>query len=312
MAFRTELLPTLSTSKSKLQGASVKQVPTKCKVRGLSWQDSPGHRYLQDPISKPLLGPRKKRQFLTIHSNYYVRNVCTREAFHKIGQRCSLLHNGNVPVVQNRRAHTVGSKPEQEQYSTASTGENLLSEHPGLDYVHIRDSCQCNQCVDPSTKQKLFETTDIPADITPRTVDSINGELWIRWKNDVSSYSTNHQTKVKSFEDRSVDTGMPPRITWDAATFHGSTQWFDWSDCQNDVVALAEMLRALHQYGLVFLKSIPVGSGLDTAGGINSIGNALGPFRDSLYGPTWDVKSVPDAKNIAYTHQKLCLHMDLL
>lgn len=36
------------------------------------------------------------------------------------------------------------------------------------------------------------------------------------------------------------------------------------------------------------------------------------PNFDLFLGLTWDVKSIPDAKNIAYTSLKLGLHMDLL
>jgi alpha-ketoglutarate-dependent taurine dioxygenase len=38
----------------------------------------------------------------------------------------------------------------------------------------------------------------------------------------------------------------------------------------------------------------------------------IGNLRDTFYGRTWDVKSVPEAKNVAYTAQYLGLHMDLL
>jgi hypothetical protein len=34
-----------------------------------------------------------------------------------------------------------------------------------------------------------------------------------------------------------------------------------------------------------------------------NIGTRIGPLRDSFYGRTWDVKSVPNAKNVAYTHK---------
>ena len=35
------------------------------------------------------------------------------------------------------------------------------------DWIFLRDSCQCHQCIDASTTQKLHSTTDIPLTISP-------------------------------------------------------------------------------------------------------------------------------------------------
>ena len=35
-------------------------------------------------------------------------------------------------------------------------------------------------------------------------------------------------------------------------------------------------------------------------------------IKNTFYGETWDVRSIPNAKNVAYTHQHLGFHMDLL
>jgi alpha-ketoglutarate-dependent taurine dioxygenase len=70
--------------------------------------------------------------------------------------------------------------------------------------------------------------------------------------------------------------------------------------------ALWEVLKQLRQYGLVFIKNVP------GENGPAAMGKRVGRLRDTFYGATWDVKSVPQAKNIAYTHQFLGFHMDLL
>ena len=46
--------------------------------------------------------------------------------------------------------------------------------------------------------------------------------------------------------------------------------------------------------------------------GISQLTNMLGYPRETFYGRTWDVVSLHDAKNIAYTNVSLGLHMDLL
>jgi len=70
---------------------------------------------------------------------------------------------------------------------------------------------------------------------------------------------------------------------------------------------LYDGLKQLQLYGLVFLRNVP-----DSEKAIEDIGGRIGPLKNTFYGLTWDVKSVPQAKNVAYTHQYLGLHMDLL
>ncbi|KAL8924155.1 MAG: hypothetical protein Q9172_002820 [Xanthocarpia lactea] len=63
----------------------------------------------------------------------------------------------------------------------------------------------------------------------------------------------------------------------------------------------------LHLYGLVFIHSIP-----SSTDAVTRIAERIGPLKNTLYGSTWDVRSVPSAKNVAYTSSHLGFHMDLL
>ena len=71
--------------------------------------------------------------------------------------------------------------------------------------------------------------------------------------------------------------------------------------------ALWDILEQLRKFGLVFIRGVQA-----SEAAVERIGSRIGPLRHTFYGQTWDVKSVPQAKNIAYTHQYLGLHMDLL
>ncbi|EDN91895.1 hypothetical protein SS1G_07756 [Sclerotinia sclerotiorum 1980 UF-70] len=63
----------------------------------------------------------------------------------------------------------------------------------------------------------------------------------------------------------------------------------------------------LRDYGLLILRDVP-----ESETSVVDIAKRVGNLRDTLYGVTWDVKSVSEAKNVAYTSQYLGLHMDLL
>jgi alpha-ketoglutarate-dependent taurine dioxygenase len=63
----------------------------------------------------------------------------------------------------------------------------------------------------------------------------------------------------------------------------------------------------LQRFGLTFITGCPNASQT-----VEAIGQRFGPIYETFYGRIFDVKSVPDAKNIAYTSLFLGLHMDLM
>lgn len=60
-------------------------------------------------------------------------------------------------------------------------------------------------------------------------------------------------------------------------------------------------------HGLLLVREVP-----HYENAVEDMALRIGNLRDTFYGRTWDVKSVPQAKNVAYTAQYLGLHMDLL
>ena len=56
---------------------------------------------------------------------------------------------------------------------------------PLLSSILLRDACQCNQCIDPSTQQRNFSFVDIPQDVKA-VRDSMNsdGSFVVRWGKD--------------------------------------------------------------------------------------------------------------------------------
>jgi alpha-ketoglutarate-dependent taurine dioxygenase len=80
-----------------------------------------------------------------------------------------------------------------------------------------------------------------------------------------------------------------------------------YKDYMKDDKILHRALLFLNTHGLLILKGVP-----ESETAVEDIASRMGKLRDTFYGRTWDVKSVPEAKNVAYTHQYLGLHMDLL
>ena len=110
---------------------------------------------------------------------------------------------------------------------------------------------------------------------------------------------------VSSFSER--DTARKAPALWEASQIRLKLFSVDYNDFMNDEASLFKTLEALSLYGLAFVKSVPTEDQE-----VRSVVQRIGPIRNSFYGETWDVKSVPKAKNIAYTPLYLGLHMDLM
>ena len=221
-----------------------------------------------------------------------------------------------------------------------------------LDSLLVRDSCRCRQCVDPSSQQKLFQTADIPTSIAGRInnhhseatrtattgTDDVERVLaTISWVNDVPGYSAEHKTELTAemLASISVSSSSPSsylkssslareseragdtRVLWTAADMARAVQWFDYDTCMRSDETLFTVLEALRVYGLAFLRGVPDSASKENrqpteAITVECIAERIGSLRNSFYGRSWDVRSVPGATNVAYTHQYLGLHMDLL
>ncbi|OCK82092.1 Clavaminate synthase-like protein [Lepidopterella palustris CBS 459.81] len=189
-----------------------------------------------------------------------------------------------------------------------------------FDSLFLRDSCTCPQCVDPSNKQKLFQTSDIPENLEGacRTVvDKENGWMVeIIWTNDIPGYSAEHRTRHSvDWLRRALNVELElrggvrsdERVLWDREIITKNNRWVNYEEYMVDDQTLFESLSHLNKYGLLFLKGVP-----ESEKAVEDIAGRIGTLKDTFYGRTWDVKSKPNAKNIAYTHQFLGLHMDLL
>ncbi|SPO06108.1 uncharacterized protein DNG_08797 [Cephalotrichum gorgonifer] len=193
----------------------------------------------------------------------------------------------------------------------------------------LRDSCRCEICVSPSSGQKSFATTDIPASIQPKTVRvSPSGELAVEWANDIpgaaaqghaSTYSpayldSLHFRKVlgeREPSDFTLSDRTIPYRAWNAETLRrhlgGGAEKLEHRDFMSSDDAYWRALFDLEAYGIVFLKNVP-----RDEGSVAEVGLRIANLQETFYGRTWDVVSKPDAENVAYTNSYLGLHEDMM
>lgn len=97
-----------------------------------------------------------------------------------------------------------------------------------------------------------------------------------------------------------------------------------WKEYQT-TEGMHKIVKALHDYGLAFVTELPdqntkvvdaedkdVGTVTAEPILVEEVGKKIGYIKETFYGRSWDTRSVPNPKNVAYTSQYLPLHMDLL
>lgn len=184
-----------------------------------------------------------------------------------------------------------------------------------LTHIMLRDSCQCPRCVDPHSKQRKFLTGDIKVDVRPRSIAREGKTLEIKWENDIPGFDESH-VSTYNIDDlaylhpnpvRSNSGKLRSRMLWDQQKMKSLQHWITYDDYMNNERKFVKAMRHLALTGLIFLKDIP-----DSRDEVEKIATKMGPIRNTFYGATWDVRSVPQAKNVAYTNQDLGFHMDLM
>ncbi|KAI9033821.1 hypothetical protein CLU79DRAFT_725613 [Phycomyces nitens] len=182
-------------------------------------------------------------------------------------------------------------------------------------YLWLRDNCLCDQCVHPSSRQKLHSSADIPLDIAPTSVRIEDGEIEIVWNKPLRHQSANvHVSRYPvSFLDtyRSNKTSEAFRFnqikptTWSRDEY--DLKWVSYNDYMNTDAGLHQVVQRLYNRGLVFLKDVPIKDSSAT-----DVAERIGPIQETFYGRDFDVKNIAKSINIAYTSLYLGFHMDLM
>lgn len=183
-----------------------------------------------------------------------------------------------------------------------------------LRFYYLRDMCKCPQCVDPHSKQRSFRTSDITPNIRPRYVYWDGEQLEVKWYNDIPGYGDdhtsqwNHEYLRKPVNDthNTASKNMSP-YRWTGRLMTTLQHWISYKDYMNDDIQFTAAMRNLSRLGIIFVKNVPASREM-----VEKIATRMGPLRNTFYGSTWDVKTVPEAKNVAYTNQFLGFHMDLM
>ncbi|KAL4980943.1 hypothetical protein BDW66DRAFT_156082 [Aspergillus desertorum] len=191
----------------------------------------------------------------------------------------------------------------------------LPSKDLTISYIQLRDSCKCPLCVDVHSKQRNYRLSDIPPHIKAKSIEWEKGALKVTWEDDIPGFDSSHSSRYTlqqlefphQYPVTSATGIRRKRIPWNKNRMTKLQHWISYDDYMHNDEKFTTAMRSLATMGLIFLKDIP-----DSREMVEKIATRIGPLRNTFYGPTWDVRKVPQAKNVAYTSQYLGFHMDLM
>jgi len=188
-------------------------------------------------------------------------------------------------------------------------------------HIWLRDNCKCSKCMDPSTKQKLLDTTALDLNVKPKqmSVDD-SGCLNVVWEG-----ADEHQSKYepawlfkygqsfinKTFEADSTDREVHPArampLLWDKEHISANKPEVSYEEFMGSEEGLLKWLDCFHKYGLAFLRGVPINEGE-----IEKVVNRFAYVKETQYGRTFDVVNVPTAgTHLAYSGVGLQYHTDM-
>lgn len=174
----------------------------------------------------------------------------------------------------------------------------VLDIHP----IWLRERSQDPSAVDLNTGQRLHDPSDLPLDLTIARLEDVGeGRLNITFSDGAhATYDT--AVLAREIALPAGDHDCPPVTLWTGTlTDLPRAQWsqtptpeqlFDWT-------------RLFLEYGFIIFSGVP-----SQSREVIKVGNTFGFIRDTNFGDLFDVRSVPNANDLAYTAVELGAHTD--
>ncbi|MEZ0090518.1 TauD/TfdA family dioxygenase [Streptacidiphilus sp. EB129] len=201
--------------------------------------------------------------------------------------------------------------------------------------VWLRDNCDCGECRDPATGQKLFQITDLPADLAVgseqtvewngRTVHEVHwlpdghrsryGADWLGGTaafvgaDDVADAGTaaeaGERTDPAARSDHGDGRTEDAKQLWTAPDLADRLPEARWADYLADPAERLRLLDSVARLGFALLRDVPVREGQ-----VLAVTETFGYVRETNYGRIFEVRVEEQPNNLAFTSVAITPHTD--
>ncbi|KAI1415302.1 Trimethyllysine dioxygenase [Hypoxylon sp. FL1857] len=202
----------------------------------------------------------------------------------------------------------VSSSPDHFRFSYPNTNSN--SKRTSLPNFWLRDNCRCSSCVHQDTRQRNFNTFDLPEDIQPAQIHTKEDGITIRWSGDghESFYPWDFLEFYLNSDKRESE---PIDVEYFGAQgSQNSQRWppsLKYGDfLENETKAVGRLTDFIRRNGFAFVTEVPVESAEPT----EKLLEKIAFIRQTHYGGFYDF--IPDLAlaDTAYTNIALGAHTD--
>lgn len=165
----------------------------------------------------------------------------------------------------------------------------------------LRDNDPANR--DLRTGQRLISLVDLPPEPRLRAAEpQPPGHITLSWEDGATSVFP--LPWLRAFELSLRMGHRPARLPWmgHPATAFARCDYAEWME---NPASREDWLYYVGRDGLAFLSDVPVEDGV-----VLRIANLIGFVRETNYGCLFDVRSVAEPNNLAYTNRELPVHTD--
>ena len=176
--------------------------------------------------------------------------------------------------------------------------------HASFNFLWLRDNCSSGFHSD--TQERTFDQLSVGADIHPLSFDFTDSQLHITWsENNHDSQFCQQWLRLRAYSGSLSQRPKSTYRSWDNC-FLDSIPEVDNQALLNDDRVLFEWMTELDRDGLTIVRNMP-----KTDEAVVDVAERIDYLRRTNFGVTFNVVSVPNPINLAYTSIALPLHTDL-
>ncbi len=186
-----------------------------------------------------------------------------------------------------------------------SENKVLLNNGSFSEEIHpfwLRERVSDHEFFDQNTQQRKFDPTFLKTDVSIKSA-KIHNDLLEIYFNDGVNFKLEIDKIIQEFSKDDLLIQSIKKHKWDSS--FGGVDKFNYNDDIFESRDMFELLMKFYKYGFIILKNVPTEDNF-----IVKFANLIGSVRRTNFGEYFNVKSVPNPNDLAYTSLPLAPHTD--